>query len=218
MMVQLKLNLSLLIILIYLVSISESVEPSLPKRVDTMAFIKASCKNTLYQDLCIRYLSKFTNPTMEDPQQLAHIALSVSLSRALHTRAYLMKVTQELNIMKNTRDYSSVQDCLSQINDSVDQLEQSMREIGLLKRLSSLAIDNRFLWHISNVETWVSTALTDANTCVNSFSGHKISKLKALIRVRAQNVVEVTSNALALFHGYAAKYRAAAVVQATKKP
>jgi hypothetical protein len=73
------------------------------------------------------------------------------------------------------------------------------------------------LWHISNVETWVSTALTDASSCVQSFPGHRMSKRVATIKIKAKNVAEVTSNALALFHSYASSYKQAAA-RATKKP
>ena len=206
MMAKLYMKLTLLVIFISLMSILDQVEPSsLPEsaKTNTMTFIKASCKNTLYENLCIHSLSKFSSPTIDNPQQLAHIALSVSLSKARNTRTYLNKVANQLKALKNNKDYFIVQDCLSQIDDSVDQLDQSIKELARMSRPNTPeAINDEFLWHISNVETWVSTALTDASTCVESFPGHRMSKLKASIRVRAQNVAQVTSNALALFHGY----------------
>ncbi|KAI8030579.1 hypothetical protein LOK49_LG01G01327 [Camellia lanceoleosa] len=56
-----------------------------------------------------------------------------------------------------------------------------------------------FLWHMSNVETWVSAALTDENTCLDGFSGRALDgNVKASIKARVTNVAQVTSNALAL--------------------
>ncbi|CAL0329628.1 unnamed protein product [Lupinus luteus] len=183
-----------------------------------MTYIESSCNGTLYQDLCIRCLAKYvTNySTVDGPQHLAHIALSVSLTRALHTRGYLLKISKELNSIKKDKEYLTVQDCVNQINDSVDQLSQAIKELRKFNQLGS-TINDKMLWHISNVETWVSTALTDASSCVYSLNGHRMSKRMASIKVKAQNVAEVTSNALALFHRYATRYKQAST-RTTKKP
>ncbi|CAL0329626.1 unnamed protein product [Lupinus luteus] len=147
---------------------------------------------------------------------LAHIALSVSLSRALHTRGYLLKISNELNAMKKDKEYLTVQDCTNQTNDSVDQLSQALKELRRFNKHGSTVNDN-MLWHISNIETWASTASTDASSCVYSFSGHRMSKRMASIKDKAQNVAKVTSNALALFRRYATRYRQASA-RTTKKP
>ncbi|CAL0302935.1 unnamed protein product [Lupinus luteus] len=176
-----------------------------------MILIDSSCRGTLYQDLCFRCLRKFSNFTIDGPQHLAHVALSVSLYKALDTRGYLLKVAKEFEAIKdNTLVYKTVLDCVKQITDSVDELSQAIKELRRLNKNNNSGINDDFLWHISNVETWVSTALTDASYCVESFPGHRMSKRTAAIKVKAKNVAEVTSNALALFHRYASRYRAAA--------
>ncbi|WJX49372.1 hypothetical protein P8452_35816 [Trifolium repens] len=154
------------------------LESSLAKHnSQTITYIESSCNGTLYPKLCIRCLNKFSKSTINGPQHLAQVALSVSLSRALQTRGYLLNVAKELKAIdhKNKRMYLTVQDCVNQINDSVDQLSQAIKE---LKRMS---------------------------------------KRVATIKVKAKNVAEVTSNALALFHSYASSYKQAAA-RATKKP
>ncbi|XP_004514204.1 pectinesterase inhibitor 9-like [Cicer arietinum] len=188
-------------------------------RTKTVAYIESSCQETRYPDLCIRSLSTFAKySTIDGPDHLAHIALSVSLTKALQTRGYLLKVVKQLEDEINNPSghvYLTIQDCVQQINDSVDQLSQAIKE---LRRVNNLGknINDKILWHISNVETWVSTALTDASYCVQSFPGYRMSKRTATIKVKAQNVAEVTSNGLALFHRYAVKYREAA--RSAKKP
>ncbi|KAL5073229.1 hypothetical protein RYX36_012213 [Vicia faba] len=194
-------------------------ESSLAKHnSQTKTYIESSCNGTLYPNLCIRCLNKFSHSTVKGPQHLAQLALSVSLSRALQTRVYLLNVAKELKTTdhNNKRIYLTVQDCVNQINDSVDQLSQAIKEIKRLNQFSTI-INDKVLWHISNVETWVSTALTDASSCVQSFPGRRMSKRVATIKVRAKNVAEVTSNALALFQSYASRYKLAAA-GTTKKP
>ncbi|KAK8998396.1 hypothetical protein V6N11_083787 [Hibiscus sabdariffa] len=55
---------------------------------------------------------------------------------------------------------------------------------------------NDIFWHIANVDTWVVAALTDVNRCINEFSGHRMSKMKATIKSKVLNVAQLTSNAL----------------------
>ncbi|XP_058734622.1 pectinesterase inhibitor 9-like [Vicia villosa] len=195
------------------------LESSLAKHnSQTITYIKSSCNGTLYPNLCIRCLNKFSHSTINGPQHLAQLALSVSLSKALQTRAYLLNVAKELKTIdhNNKRMHLTVQDCVNQINDSVDQLTQAIKELKKLNQFNTI-INDKVLWHISNVETWVSTALIDASSCVQSFPGHRMSKRVATIKVRAKNVAEVTSNALALFNSYASSYKLAAA-GTTKKP
>lgn len=214
-----KLGLSLLLILLSIVSLSSTVEPAfsrdsnIARRSRALAYIETACQTTRYPALCVHCLSTYIKPnmTIQSPQQLAQVALSASLYRALYARAYVLKVVRELKTLK--RENQVVQDCLEQINDSVDQLSGSIKE---LRRLGQESVGDDLFWHISNVETWVSTALTDASTCVDELpAGPNMSKLKATIKGKVLNVAEVTSNALALFHKFAARYRAAS---ATKKP
>ncbi|KAK7339386.1 hypothetical protein VNO77_20049 [Canavalia gladiata] len=213
------LNLPIVVIFLSIFSCLALVEPSWARhnpqtQTQTMAYIKSSCQGTRFPDLCMRCLARFSNSNIDGPQHLAHVALSVSLSRALQTRGYLLKVSKELEGLKSDRVYLIVQDCVSQMNDSVEQLSQAIKELRRLNKRT--IIDDNFLFHISNVETWVSTAETEASYCVQSIPGHRMSKKTATIKVKAQNVAEVTSNALALFHRYASRYRAAA--RATNKP
>ncbi|TKY49861.1 21 kDa protein [Spatholobus suberectus] len=84
----------------------------------------------------------------------------------------------------------------------VDRLSRSLKELKLCK-----AKGEDFAWHISNVETWVSAALTDESTCGDGFAGKALNgKIKASIRARMLNVAQVTSNALSLINQYAAKH------------
>ncbi|KAL3536977.1 hypothetical protein ACH5RR_000343 [Cinchona calisaya] len=178
---------------------------SLNQQLHLRAFIKEQCRGTLYFQLCVHCLSIFANSTTRTPEQLAQVALKVSLVRARFARAYITKVAKDLRVKKITKDYQAVQDCLEQIDDGVEQLTNSVKELGRM----SLASETDFFWHQSNIQTWMSTALTDALTCMDGISGHAMeSKEKAIVRAKVLNVAQVTSNALALFNRYVARYRA----------
>lgn len=194
------------LLLLSIISMATAIEPnsSLKQKSRFRAFVEAQCRGTRYFQLCVRSLSNFANSTTQTTEQLAQVALRVSLVRARSARAYVTKVAKDLRQMK-TRDYQAVEDCLEQINDSVGQLTNSVKELGRM----SLASETDFFWHQSNIKTWMSTALTDALTCMDGISGHAMgNRVKRTIRAKLLNVAQVTSNALAFFNRYVARHRA----------
>ncbi|VVA93676.1 unnamed protein product [Arabis nemorensis] len=59
---------------------------------------------------------------------------------------------------------------------------------------------------ISDVQTWVSTALTDDDTCMDGF-GRARTVVKDLVRQHVVKVARLTSNALALINMYASTHK-----------
>lgn len=65
-----------------------------------------------------------------------------------------------------------------------------------------------FTCHMSNAETWISTALTDDTTCMDGFSIRATDgKIKELVRAQITSVAHYTSNALALLQSVSTKYK-----------
>jgi pectinesterase inhibitor-like protein len=167
------------------------------------AFIKSSCKATRYPALCVHCLSGYASAIRQNERQLAQTALSVSLARARSAAAFVAKITKVRGI--KAREHQGVKDCIVNLGDSVDRLSQSLQELGRLGRAGGR---RDFMWHMSNVQTWVSAALTDDNTCLDGFAGRVFDgNVKATIQRRVNNVAQVTSNALALANRFASRHR-----------
>uniref|UniRef100_A0A5B7ADD4 Pectinesterase inhibitor domain-containing protein n=1 Tax=Davidia involucrata TaxID=16924 RepID=A0A5B7ADD4_DAVIN len=193
-----KANLPLLPLILSLLYIAAGTAESTAAPAN---FIKASCSATSYPALCVQSLSVYAAAIQKSPRQLAQTALSVSLDRAQTTKTFVTKLTKFKGL--KAREYEAIKDCLDEISDTVDRLSQSVQE---LKHMGK-ARGPDFLWHMSNVETWVSAALTDENTCMDGFAGRALDgRIKASIRARFTHVAQVTSNALALVNQFAAKY------------
>ncbi|KAK6155849.1 hypothetical protein DH2020_010097 [Rehmannia glutinosa] len=104
-------------------------------------------------------------------------------------------------------------DCVEELSDSVDQLRKSMAEMNHIK-------GSNFGLTMSDVQTWVSAALTDEDTCMDGFAGKVMNgAARAAVRGRILNVVHMTSNALALINSYAVihEYTILADDEITKK-
>ncbi|KAL4361598.1 hypothetical protein GQ457_04G032420 [Hibiscus cannabinus] len=141
---------------------SSMTRPRHTSKPGVKTFIKVSCQTTCYLALYIKYLARYANSNTQNKQQLTQSALTISLYKARYTRLYMSKVAKELDSIKD-KDYPVVRDCLQQIDDIVSHLSQSIRE---LRRCNPKAvITDDVFWHIDNVDTWISAALTDASSC-----------------------------------------------------
>lgn len=92
----------------------------------------------------------------------------------------------------------AVTDCVEEIGDSVISLQDSIRELDSINYKDSV----KFEMVMSDVETWVSAALTDDDTCMDGFSSIK-TVVKDLVRRHVVEVARLTSNTLALINMYA---------------
>ena len=124
----------------------------------------------------------------------------MSLSKAQSTRTFVYKLTQFKGL--KPREVAAIKDCLEEVDDTVDRIGKSIKELKSMGKGSRQEVE----WHLSNIETWVSAALTDENTCVDGFAGKALNgKIKSSIKARIVNVAQVTSNALALINKFAKK-------------
>ncbi|XP_073129677.1 pectinesterase inhibitor 9-like [Henckelia pumila] len=179
-----------------------SAEFSLHSNLNPTQFIIEECGSTRYPALCIQCLSNYSTRIQKSPWNLAQIALSISLSRALYLSSFVSKLITGKGMKPIV--YRATKDCVDNIGNAVDQLTSSIKELEGMKRPMN---DQDFLWHVSNVQTWVSAALTDQTTCLGGFSGPGTDGyVKFAIRRRVSYCTQVTSNALALINRFAATH------------
>ncbi|CAL9115324.1 unnamed protein product [Musa textilis] len=156
-------------------------------------FVRSSCSATRYPDLCFRCLASYAPAVRHSPRQLARAAMAVSADRARSASAYVSRVVAGAKPVR-PRDAGAVRDCLENMADSVDRLRRSAEELDLAGGAGS----PEFSWHMSNVRTWCSAALTDENTCLDSLEEHCSGGVRSAIRPKVVEVAQMTSNALAL--------------------
>ncbi|XP_022141164.1 21 kDa protein-like [Momordica charantia] len=155
-------------------------------------FIKSSCSSTTYPRLCFSSLSVHASSIQTSPRLLATAALSVSLSSVKSAAAQILKLSHAHGVP--SRDVSALKDCLEELSDSVDSLSSSIPEMGKLRGPD-------FELVMSNIQTWVSAALTDETTCSDGFQGKAVNGgVKATVRSRIVNIAQLTSNALSLIN------------------
>ncbi|KAI3756508.1 hypothetical protein L1987_56329 [Smallanthus sonchifolius] len=168
-----------------------------------MSYVSSSCRKTRYPALCVRCLSRYAGSIQGNDQQLAKAAITVSLSNAKSTAAYVSKLADSSRLKPSV--YQAVKDCINNMNNCVPSLNQSVQELGKMAQFRG----QNFEWHMSNVETWVSSALTNQNTCASGFSDGSIDgPVKDAVIKRMNYLAQLISNALALINRFALRHKA----------
>ncbi|KAL6986074.1 hypothetical protein U1Q18_019441 [Sarracenia purpurea var. burkii] len=160
-------------------------------------YIKKSCNATTYPRLCFKSLSTYANNIKTSPKKLATTALSVTLSATRSASAAMKNLSESQGL--SPREAAAVADCVEELGDSVDELRRSTEEMGHIGGGGS-----EFAFQMNDIETWVSAALTDDDTCMDGFAGASMNgEVKTTVRERILKVAHLASNALALINNYA---------------
>nr|GEX11153.1 21 kDa protein-like [Tanacetum cinerariifolium] len=95
------------------------------------------------------------------------------ISSSCKATTYPTLCVQTLSPYKKNHETQLAQAALTEVNDSLDRVRNSIRELKNVDHVKG----QEFVMHMSNVQTWVSSALTDENTCMDGFSGGRVQKI-----------------------------------------
>nr|GMD15398.1 21 kDa protein-like [Ipomoea batatas] len=146
-----------------------------PTATEDAEFIRNSCQTTMYPQLCYASLSGYASAVQQDTGRLARVAIGVSLKKAKRMAAYMR-----------------------------DSLQQ-MKQLGSGAGAGAAGSAEELRFQLSNVQTWMSAAETNEDTCVDGFDDVAEGPLKSDVYDGIVKVKQVTSNALALVNAFANK-------------
>lgn len=174
---------------------AEDVNPLHHGHTGMAEFIKTSCKVTLHPNLCFSSLSSYSGSLRAKQSDVVKAAVTVSLVNARNVSVWATGLkTRKARMSK--REKAALKDCIEDFGDTTGQIHQSLKELKHLRR-------NTFKAQMSNVETWMSAALTNEDSCLDGFQPAS-GRVKAMVTPRVQKVSKLISNALALVNKFAA--------------
>lgn len=160
-----------------------------------VTYIKTSCNVTIYPRLCYRSLAVFAEKIKTNPKLLAYTALNVTFAATKKTSVIVTTLSKRHGL--KPIEAAAVQDCVEEIGESLDELQNSICEMGQLG-------NSDFWLQISDIQTWVSAALTYDDTCLDGFAERDMNgDVKSTVLRHVLKVAHLTSNALALVNSYA---------------
>ncbi|KEH29367.1 putative pectinesterase [Medicago truncatula] len=161
-------------------------------------FIKNSCSSTTYPRLCYTSLVKHADSIQTNHVLLTCTALNVTLASAKSTSAMISTLSKSQGL--KPREAAAMKDCVEELSDSVDELRRSIGEMSRLRT-------SNFELTMSDVQTWVSAALTDESTCTDGFQEvNAPGNVQTTVRGKIVQVAQLTSNALALINKLATSH------------
>jgi pectinesterase inhibitor-like protein len=143
--------------------------------------IRSVCNVTRFPDSCFTAISSSTqNPT--DPKTILKISILASINE-LNNFASSLKANSNGHVLGDCNEM--IDDAVSRLNDSVSVFSDGAVTLTDVK--------------INDIQTWVSAALTDQQTCVDGleevgFSVDSVEKVKKIM----QRSNEYISNSLAI--------------------
>lgn len=138
-----------------------------------------TCKKALYRDVCISSLKLAPYDPPTNVHDLAVIALKLAVSNATEISHHISEL---LNSTSDSVVEECLTDCYDNYLDAVDQLDDSIA-----------ALDSK---GYSDVNTWVTAAMSDAESCEEGFreqAGHA-----SPITSRNKTFNQLCSNVLAI--------------------
>lgn len=164
-------------------------------------FIRSSCVITLYPDVCYSSLSRYANAIQQDPASLTRVAITISLANSRRMAAYVSNLSHVGDYGADHRAASALHDCFENFDDAVDEIRGSLNQ---MRQINDVDVPS-FRFQMSNVQTWMSAALTDQETCTDGFNDVAEGPMKAEVCAKAEKVKKHTSNALALVNSFVQK-------------
>ncbi|XP_047325346.1 probable pectinesterase/pectinesterase inhibitor 34 [Impatiens glandulifera] len=156
-----------------------------PRLKPTLA-ITTTCSKTRFPTLCINSLLDFPGAVSASEQDLVHISVNMTLQR--FGRA--LYVTSEVgNLHMDQHERAAYDDCLELLDDAVYHLSKS---------LLSVTGEQQAAGSTQDVMTWLSSALTNQDTCADGLSEVKGS-VKDQVVQRLTDLSELVSNCLAIY-------------------
>lgn len=170
-----------------------------PTNEDT-EFIHSECQKIRpYPDLCFNLLSHYAHQINQDSANLARVAISVSLASTESMANYVSNIGREADFGADQRAATAVQQCYSSFRDAMDSMHDSITQ---MRDLRSAGSSESFRFKLSSVQTYMSSALTDEEDCLDVFEDVMNGNIKRHVQDKTQMLEHVTSVALALVNTY----------------
>ncbi|GAV62749.1 PMEI domain-containing protein [Cephalotus follicularis] len=145
------------------------------------------CKDTTDKDFCVSTFESAPDIEQEDITGLTLIALKLASKNASDTSALIKKMLADTTLDPVIEQ--CLADCKDHYLDAAEQLDDSIAAL----------LANAY----SDVHAWVTTAITDANTCEDGFKQHPGKE--SVLSGRNSIVVQLCNNALAFNNRLAQK-------------
>ncbi|KAG6530773.1 21 kDa protein-like [Zingiber officinale] len=171
--------------------------------LNTTEFIRQSCDGTLYPSLCFTSLVGYASVVQQSDARLSQVASDFTSARVRSASRSLSGALASTGPVAGPRLRAALRDCSDLMSDAAEWAGQAAEALRGVENL----VGPEVTWRVSNALTWMSSALTDEDTCTDELeklaaptgSADCWSKASEVYR-RVRKAEKHTSIALALIH------------------
>lgn len=160
---------------------------------DSGESLKTVCSVTQYLDSCISSISALNDPPKSDPVHFFNLSLQAS-QRELAGLSSLPKAL--ISKSNDPRAESALSDCVKMFDDSLSQVNRSAELMKVAVRPGEKLLTEM---RISDMQTWISAAMTDQETCLDGLDEMGSTAVDE-VRARVHKSSEYMSNSLAILN------------------
>lgn len=160
---------------------------------DSGESLKTVCAVTQHLDSCINSISSLNDPPKSGPVHFFNLSLQVSLRELTNLSSLPKDLISRSN---DQRAEPALKDCVNLFDDSLSQLNNSAE---LMKVVAAPGEKLLTEMRISDMQTWISAAMTDQETCMDGLD-EMGSTVVDEVRARVQKSNEYMSNSLAILN------------------
>ncbi|WCJ41546.1 Plant invertase/pectin methylesterase inhibitor superfamily protein [Euphorbia peplus] len=178
-------NHRLLLPLLFIISLRHLRSTPATGQLTNEDYLRRSCNTTLYPDICYSSLSPYARNVKQNPLRLIRVSLSVLHSKATPLTAYISSLFRRGT--PDARLYEALDQCNETLDSAIDEMEDSLQQMRNMRTPQDM----------DNVQTWMSGALTNAETCIEGLEGVSNGPDKLEVIRRTTEVLDFTSVVLA---------------------
>ena len=155
--------------------------------------LKSACSSTLYQDLCYSTVAAVPGMSKKITSQKDVIEQALNITHTVVEQTYdkIKKLSKHKHLTK--REKGALKDCLELIDETLDELHESVEDFE--KYLTKKSLRE----HADDLKTLISSAITNQESCIDGFSHDGADrKVREELLASEHNVEKMCSNALAM--------------------
>ncbi|KAG7581927.1 Pectinesterase inhibitor domain [Arabidopsis suecica] len=156
------------------------------------AVLRSSCSSTRYPELCISAVATAGGVKLTSQKDVIEASLNLTIIAVEHNYFNVKKLIKKRKGL-TPREKTALHDCLETIDETLDELHETVEDLHLYPTKKSLRE------HAGDLKTLISSAITNQETCLDGFSHDDADKQvrKALLKGQI-HVEHMCSNALAM--------------------
>ncbi|MCD7457157.1 hypothetical protein HAX54_034363 [Datura stramonium] len=152
--------------------------------------LKTVCAVTQHPGSCFDSISSLNSSASKpDPEHFLNLSLQATVRELTNVSSLPKTLISKVN---DPGTVSALKDCISLFDDALSQLNQSAELLNVGPGEDALTV-----MKVKNMQTWVSAAMTDQDTCLEGLN-EMGSPLLGEVKARVQNAKEYMSNTLAI--------------------